>query len=431
MTAGDIRLLLDPDAMRRRLEAIPVFAEGLGRLASVSFERLWAKPGRHFHVSYRVTVERDDESAEMLASAGLMRPDETAADLFAAALGVPKPTRLAHAGCWWSASLSTAVIETPPALVQLFPWDRRLPTLALAFDPSSLESEASLPSIHACTLAGYWPGIRCNVRYECGAERRVLYGKVLPAGTVTTAAALQTAVSRAVDGVDALSVPRMYGQVSRLNLLLTEPVDGVPLQGGLRRRKDVLARVATALAAFHGVHVPLVERRFGPRDDLAVVEPWVSLVTAVFPPLAGIFEVRLADLQEAAPGDDPRRATLVHRDFYDKQVLVTGARIGLLDLDTVCLGDAEIDVANFCAHLRLRELQKDGSAAAAISLVQHFIAAYVACRTATDPNRVRWYQASALLRLACLYALRPAWHALAPRMLEESRKALYGRDDDV
>jgi aminoglycoside phosphotransferase (APT) family kinase protein len=186
----------------------------------------------------------------------------------------------------------------------------------------------------------------------------------------------------------------------------------------------VLARVASALAAFHAVRVAEIVRRFGPGDDLAVVEPWVALVTRVFPGLRETFEAALRHVRDAAPPDDPTRATLVHRDFYDHQVLVAPERIGFLDLDTACLGDAEIDVANFCAHLRLRALQKNRSTAAAIGLAREFIAVYSAARPATDADRIRWYQASTLLRLACLYALRPAWHALAPRMADDSRKVL-------
>jgi aminoglycoside phosphotransferase (APT) family kinase protein len=132
----------------------------------------------------------------------------------------------------------------------------------------------------------------------------------------------------------------------------------------------------------------------------------------------------LAEVQARAPAADRTRASLVHRDFYDKQILVAPAGIGLLDLDTTCLGDGEIDVANFCAHLRLRSLQWHDSAEAWAPFAARFVAVYRACRPRTDMRRVRWYLASALLRLACLYALRPSWHALAPRLVEESRQAL-------
>src|SRR5207249_1805166 len=159
VSACDIRTLLDADAMQGRLQAIPVFGDRLARLASVSFDRLWAKPGRHFHVSYRVRVEEDGGTVETLASADLPRADVVAADVIAAAVGVRSPERSPR---HWSARLSAALLDTPRALVQLFPWDHRLPTLALALDPASVESGAGLTSVRSCTLAGYWPGMRCN-----------------------------------------------------------------------------------------------------------------------------------------------------------------------------------------------------------------------------------------------------------------------------
>ena len=421
MSARDIRILLDADAMQRHLQAIPVFAERLARLVSVSFERLWAKPGRHFHVSYRVRVEGDGGTVETLASAALLRADVVAADVIAAAVGVRSPERSPR---HWSARLSAALLDTPRALVQLFPWDHRLPTLALALDPASVESGAGLTSVRSCTLAGYWPGMRCNVRYERDREPRVLYGKVFPPGMVAAAAATQEAVARALEPAGALTVPRVHSHVPELNLLLTEPVDGAPLRLREGDGGQALGRVAAALAAFHALRVPGIERQFGPADDLAVVEPWVALVGAVLPELAAMLEGSATDVREGMPRDDPGRASLVHRDFYDKQVLVAPARVGLLDLDTVCLGDPEIDVANFCAHLRLRSLQWHSSGDAAGPLTTRFLGAYRACRPRTDMHRVRWYLASALLRLACLYSLRPSWQALAPRLLAESRQAL-------
>src|SRR5262249_59599623 len=119
--------------------------------------------------------------------------------------------------------LSTPLLDPPRASGQLFPWDLRLPTLALVLDPASIEAGAGLASIRGSTVAGYWPGMRCNLRYESGREPRVLYGKVFPAGAVTAAAATQTAVARAVETADALAVPRGDAHGPGLNLPLTPP----------------------------------------------------------------------------------------------------------------------------------------------------------------------------------------------------------------
>jgi hypothetical protein len=96
----------------------------------------------------------------------------------------------------------------------------------------------------------------------------------------------------------------------------------------------------------------------------------------------------------------------------------------LLDLDTAA-SDGEIDVANFCAHLVLRALQSPSSAWDPILLGEAFVEAYRTRRAIARPL-LDWYRGSALLRLACLYALRPRWRALAPQLAAASRRALGG-----
>ena len=59
---------------------------------------------------------------------------------------------------------------------------------------------------------------------------------------------------------------------------------------------------------------------------------------------------RLNDLPEARP-------VICHRDFHDKQVLISENRITLLDLDLLAISDPALDAGNILAHLRLRALQ--------------------------------------------------------------------------
>jgi Ser/Thr protein kinase RdoA (MazF antagonist) len=159
------------------------------------------------------------------------------------------------------------------------------------------------------------------------------------------------------------------------------------------------------------------------------VKSWIALVGDVYPNLAPALSAALGVLERRLPVVGVTRASLVHRDFYDKQVLIGAAAIGLLDLDTACLGDGEIDVANFCAHLALRALQSHTAIDAFLPLQQQFVQAYRGLRPTTNMRLVSWYLASALLRLACIYALRPRWHTLAPRLIEESSRVLNAKDE--
>ena len=160
----------------------------------------------------------------------------------------------------------------------------------------------------------------------------------------------------------------------------------------------------------------------------ALVGSWVALAGGVYPNLAPALAATLGALQAQLPVADATHASLVHRDFYDKQVLVGSSTIGLLDLDTACLGDGEIDVANFSAHLALRALQSQAAVEAFRPLREQFVEAYAAHRPATNMRLVTWYRASALLRLACIYALRPWWHTLAPRLIDESSRVLDAKE---
>ncbi len=48
----------------------------------------------------------------------------------------------------------------------------------------------------------------------------------------------------------------------------------------------------------------------------------------------------------------------IHRDFYDKQLIVDGDSVALLDFDNLAIGDRAQDYGNFLGHCRLRQLQE-------------------------------------------------------------------------
>jgi hypothetical protein len=415
--------------MGRILQAIPLLADGRARLTSVSVARVGVKPGRLFHTLYRIELETDAGMIETRAWAALLRADQPASQVYRKAMRVPQRDAPPWCQPSWSLERSTGVHDSPPLLLQLFPWDYRLPTLPLALDPERVRASLDHTRLQSCATAGYWPGVRCQICYQQQDGERVIYGKVFSHGAGEAAGRSLAAIAQRLRdaGADTLTIPRVYGYLPALDLLMTGPVEGDPLPDLLHGGAGggILARVATALALFHSLSVPEVERRFRPADDLAVVQPWVALVGAVFPSLARALATARAALERGFPDGENTCPVLVHRDFYDKQVVVGSSRIGMLDLDTVCLGDGEIDVANFCAHLLLRAIKKEGSPfERTLAVRQEFLEAYRQLRPTTEMRLVTWYLASALLRLGCVYAMRPWRHALAPRLIEASRRAL-------
>lgn len=50
----------------------------------------------------------------------------------------------------------------------------------------------------------------------------------------------------------------------------------------------------------------------------------------------------------------PAQLALIHGDFYDKQVILTGDQARIIDFDQACFGDPREDLGNFIAHELLR-----------------------------------------------------------------------------
>ena len=150
--------------------------------------------------------------------------------------------------------------------------------------------------------------------------------------------------------------------------------------------------------------------------ELAVTRRWVDLATdhhlledradAVDQLLASA----AADLTGAAGP-----AVLLHRDLHDKQLLIEDATVGMLDFDLAARGDPALDLANLLTHLELRARQGRCS----LERAQR-------CTTAVHDGygpvpedwrrRIAGYQLTTRVRLACVYAFRPA-HAQAAAQL--------------
>lgn len=158
----------------------------------------------------------------------------------------------------------------------------------------------------------------------------------------------------------------------------------------------------------------------GADREVAVTAGWVNQALAY-----GVLDMsdrtRAAEALHALGADLGRRAspstlTLIHRDLHDKQILVVdGGDAGLLDLDTLALGDPALDVANLLVHLELRMLQGHCGSAIAGVAGDAFLDGYRPDRDLR--GRIDAYAWATRLRLACLYAFRPRWRDLAVHLL--------------
>lgn len=397
MDQSSIRRLLDEPQAVELFRAIPALA---GRRFSGEFVRYWVKPGRYFNGSFRLHF---DDGGSVIASAF--------------AVGASQAAKILRK----HVDRDSSAVAEPGLLLQLFPHDYRLPTLASCLDPTRINEAVGgrLPDVEIEPV-GYWPGMRCQLRYST--PTRVMYGKVALEREPGRAFEIQARVNKALEWPWRIfRTPGVVCYLADLGLTFTSAVPGRSLHDLLPGNGDLTRAIvltASALAQLHAVSLDCIERVYRPEDELQLLHGWIELAGELFPHLHAELRAREDDLQRTAPEGSSSLA-VVHRDFYDKQLLLFEGGLSLLDLDTVCHGDAEIDIGNFAAHLWLRGLQLQESKRCD-DLAATFVAAYPAT---VDPRRVRWYRRTALLRLACNYAMRPRWRQIAPAIIEECRRS--------
>ncbi len=122
----------------------------------------------------------------------------------------------------------------------------------------------------------------------------------------------------------------------------------------------------------------------------------------------------------------PPASTLIHGDFYAKQVLVSAGRVSLLDVDDLRLGDPAYDLGLFLAHLerdvlrgRLSERRRD-------ICRSRLLCAYQAAGGIVNPYRVDLRTAQGLVELAHhpFRLCEPYWEASTEALLTMSRNYL-------
>ncbi len=212
-----------------------------------------------------------------------------------------------------------------------------------------------------------------------------------------------------------IRIPQLLVYLSEWNALVMEDVRGVslPMLSG-DRLVDGLERAGQALRKLHNTPMK-VEHRHSVDSEIELLEQRVGLVSRLMPELTDTTNKTLQSVVNELNQCRQFTPTLVHRDFYEKQILIDGDETILLDFDTLCMSDPALDVGNFIAHLELNRLQgilkvENGAAV--------FSDAYDGYQNDAFRRRVTIYARSAMLRLACLYAFWPRWRYVCRPLLE-------------
>jgi len=298
------------------------------------------------------------------------------------------------------------------------------PALTGPFTLVAPAADASLPGL-AAVLAR--PG--AQLRSHRAGRRAVValpdrYVKVVrPAKLPGVLAGARAALALAGESRGRWRAPDVLAVDDALGLVELAPLPGRTLHALLGLGPSAAARAAgaaggavgalhaTAGATLAAVHDPAAEHR--------VLADWCGHLAAVDRSLAERAAARAAALEIP----EPAALAPVHRDLHDRQVLLDGDAVGLLDFDTVVRGDPSLDVANLLVHVELRVLQGACSPPAAEAAARAFLGALL---VAPPASALAAYADAARVRLACVYRLRPRWAHLAPALLHRVGAPLPG-----
>ncbi|MFQ5740172.1 MAG: hypothetical protein ACE5JX_14290 [Acidobacteriota bacterium] len=324
-------------------------------------------------------------------------------------------------------------------LVFPFPIDAKMEQLPLVTDPEAVcrrfQGSAALEGLakfeHCLVkVLRYLPGKRCQILYVLRsdpAQRVAVLGKTFRdgRGLALFGSMQKVAALFARNGDPDLAAPRPLDYLPDWKMVLQEEAPGITLHEILRRggmRSRHLVSAARTVAILHNSSLGLTNcHRI--TDEIRLVE-WSHRRLAA----AGFWEGGFPPLLEKITGFGanlrPSSLVPVHRDFYDKQLLIDEERTTLIDLDTLAFGYAEIDIANFIAHLHLRALQYRG--VKALKWQDLFLASYVShARQPPDPRRLKFFLAAAYFRLARKYRLRPKGKTIATQLLRRARALFH------
>jgi len=321
-----------------------------------------------------------------------------------------------------------------------FPGDPELSGLAEAVEPTSAASRLArvgvpvLPtSRFGARALAYRPLRRCVVRYDLldreGSPSGWI-GKCYRAGRDLVVHAVHERLQAA--GIGELvpdrgfTVARPEAAVPDWNMLLSRASSGRPFIEMLTRPSavDAARTIGLAIGALQTAPVEWPSNHDA-RDELRVLSRWSDVAGRAVRGLTPRLNRLREDLARIAPPTPSRRLVPAHRDLYDKQVLFGARDATLIDLDTACMAEPELDVANFVAHLALRRLQlRLRTARDEAVLRAALIDGYAERVAAPEPTKLGFYEVCSLARLSCVYAFRPRWPGLSEALIDRASAVL-------
>ncbi len=316
-------------------------------------------------------------------------------------------------------------------VLQVFPFDRRLPSLGALTDPEPLVSRlggpAGEPGTWTAVPVRYRAGLACALRWRLdardGTGGTTWYVKAYrDEQGLRTGATLAALSSRGT--ARKFTVPRPVGYLDDHRTLVQEESPGASLADVVAGSDDpgpVMERVADALVALQ--REASADTRRGHADLAVHVQRAASLISWVRPDLGRTAAAVAARAVDGLLEVDPLTA---HGDLKPEHVLPGDAAVTFLDLDSVTRTDPVLDAGSMAARLHGLALLHPESASRIEDAGRAFVDAYFARVPSSWWPRFRLRHAGALLHEAagCFRQQRPRWPEIMDAVVRRAAETL-------
>src|SRR5205823_7101472 len=212
-------------------------------------------------------------------------------------------------------------------------------------------------------------------------------------------------------------LPTSLGTVPSLCLELFAPMHGVALSDRSEADDfpDLCIRAGDALRELHDLPVVLSSER-DPSAQLKRLTDAAVTLAWFLPARAERIETLRRALRVGLEAAAPARMRPIHGDFHMDNVLVSGTRLGLVDLEDATMGDPADDVGWAWAQLTWLAIKAGSRTSARQAGREALLSAYLARTETETAARVPLYAALGCFLFAarCLcHFRRPARHAQA------------------
>jgi aminoglycoside phosphotransferase (APT) family kinase protein len=374
-----------------RIELTQAVADRLG-LASrdLLLRRAWPRSRTHLVL-------------EFISGAGELSPGQWFADPSLASAMLERT-------CAREPAAPCAALERLGVFIQRDGWDVALPGIRVALQ----RPEAALVS--------HRPGRRAVVRVD--APTQTSFIKIVePARIDRLITTLRTAAT--AEGDD-LRVPHITAIDEPHGCLEMTSIPGDPLssihEGESFSR--ALEAAGAALRLLHNARPPesWTARCHGPEAEFESLSRWLDFATTFAPDVAKRARPLIESLRASMP--EAGLETMIHRDFHEGQVIVTEGRAGIIDFETLALGDSALDIGNMIAHLEWRSLTTRDVKSRTVQWTASLLSGYAGQPSDSLPGfttvaSIDWYRRMSHVRLLCVHAFRPGSLAALRRALDD------------